>query len=50
MMNKTKLNLCVLAVLAATSLPVLAASIDVKVIGTITPAALYANGLRWGHY
>ncbi|MDU3936001.1 MAG: DUF1120 domain-containing protein, partial [Serratia liquefaciens] len=39
MMNKTKVNLCVLAVLAATSLPVLAASIDVKVIGTITPAA-----------
>ncbi|GKW03752.1 DUF1120 domain-containing protein [Pectobacterium odoriferum] len=39
MMNKVTKTACALAVLTATSTGVMAESIDVKVIGTITPAA-----------
>lgn len=39
MMNAVKKTACALAVLATTSTAVMAESIDVKVIGTITPAA-----------
>ncbi|MDC6117473.1 DUF1120 domain-containing protein [Serratia rubidaea] len=40
MMNKMQQSVCALAVLAATTLPAMAAStVDVRVIGTITPAA-----------
>lgn len=39
MMNQMQKNICALAVLAATSLPAMADSVDVHVIGTITPAA-----------
>lgn len=39
MMKSTQINLCILALLATTALPALAASIEVKVIGTITPTA-----------
>lgn len=38
MMKNTQINLCMLVLLATTALPALAASIEVKVIGTITPA------------
>ncbi|POD99550.1 DUF1120 domain-containing protein [Pectobacterium odoriferum] len=39
MMNKVTKTACALAVLTATSTSVMAESIDIKVIGTITPAA-----------
>jgi hypothetical protein len=39
MMNQMQKNICALAVLAATTLPAMAASVDVRVIGAITPAA-----------
>ncbi|NLU15356.1 MAG: DUF1120 domain-containing protein [Serratia liquefaciens] len=39
MIKSTQINLCILALLATAALPALAASIEVKVIGTITPAA-----------
>lgn len=39
MMNAVKITACALAVLAATATAVMAESIDVKVIGTIAPAA-----------
>ncbi|PVZ84272.1 hypothetical protein C9426_23535 [Serratia sp. S1B] len=39
MLNNINKTLCALAVLAATTLPALAESIDVKVIGTIDPTA-----------
>lgn len=40
MLNKMQKTVCAIAVLAATSLPALAASsVDVRVIGTITPTA-----------
>jgi hypothetical protein len=39
MLNNLKKTVCALAVLATTSLPALAESIDVRVIGTIDPAA-----------
>ncbi|KFK93539.1 MULTISPECIES: DUF1120 domain-containing protein [unclassified Serratia (in: enterobacteria)] len=39
MLNHLQKTVCALAVLATTSLPVLAGSIDVRVIGTIDPAA-----------
>lgn len=39
MMKQMQKNVCALAVLATLSLPVMAESIDVRVIGTITPSA-----------
>ncbi|VEI65427.1 DUF1120 domain-containing protein [Serratia rubidaea] len=39
MMNKMQQSVCALAVLAATTLPAMAESVDVRVIGTITPTA-----------
>jgi len=39
MLNNLQKTVCALAVLATTSLPALAESIDVRVIGTISPAA-----------
>ncbi|MHA7845305.1 DUF1120 domain-containing protein [Serratia sp. D1N4] len=39
MLNHLQKTVCALAVLATTSLPALAESIDVRVIGTISPAA-----------
>ncbi|MFC0227266.1 DUF1120 domain-containing protein [Serratia aquatilis] len=39
MLNQIQKTVCALAVLATTSLPALAESIDVRVIGTIDPAA-----------
>jgi hypothetical protein len=39
MLNNLQKTVCALAVLATTSLPALAESIDVRVIGTIDPAA-----------
>ena len=43
MMNQMKKTVCALAVLATLSLPALAESIDVRVIGTITPSACTPN-------
>ncbi|WBF46151.1 DUF1120 domain-containing protein [Serratia rubidaea] len=39
MMKQMQQSVCALAVLAATTLPAMAESVDVRVIGTITPAA-----------
>ena len=39
MMKQMQQSVCALAVLAATTLPAMAASVDVRVIGAITPAA-----------
>jgi hypothetical protein len=39
MLNNLQKTVCALAILATTSLPALAESIDVRVIGTISPAA-----------
>ncbi|WP_139319892.1 DUF1120 domain-containing protein, partial [Serratia marcescens] len=43
MMNAVKKTTCALAVLATNSTAVMAESIDVKVIGTITPTACKPN-------